>query len=473
VRLSDCVLFVLSFLFFFFSKRFGTDFFFFFPSLSSLLQLHGLLQTSEQDVLLHITKARGATTGDISSVLSRLSADAAEAKTRFARGFLAKHSFVGDIRRAKVLEAGIRGKLQILRNSIASDLQERANQQDGLLARLTATRGTLQNLHMNLMAPYVHMSALGLNLSLQAPQDVNSLPRFLRLWGSEGAGDGELSHPAGVAVHPFTDDVYVCDFFNHRIQIFSAEGVYLSQWGTEGGAPGEFKFPVGIAISPQSGEVFVTDDNHRVQVFDRRGLFLRQWGSLGSGNGDFDCPHGVAISSKTAKVFVCDSKNDRVQMFKPDGTFLGQFAKNKKGRRGRVFLVHPRGITIQNDGAKTENVYVVEKCAPGYKVFDGSGFFCRLEPGTKRFVKPRGLAFSPVSNQLFLIDRKSDLVIHAQSVAGSHDGRGKTLGRFGAKGEGEGEFISPHSVAVSGRTGHVYITDFKSHCVQVFSVKAA
>jgi DNA-binding beta-propeller fold protein YncE len=61
--------------------------------------------------------------------------------------------------------------------------------------------------------------------------------------------------------------VYVADTYNHRIQVFSSGGTYLSQWGTSGSEPGEFSFPRGVAIDA-AGNVYVADTgNHRVQKF--------------------------------------------------------------------------------------------------------------------------------------------------------------------------------------------------------------
>ena len=41
---------------------------------------------------------------------------------------------------------------------------------------------------------------------------------FVRQWGSEGAGPGQFSRPAGVAV--VGDEVIVGDAGNHRVQVF-------------------------------------------------------------------------------------------------------------------------------------------------------------------------------------------------------------------------------------------------------------
>ena len=60
-------------------------------------------------------------------------------------------------------------------------------------------------------------------------------------------------------------------------------GKYLLQWGTRGSGPGQFQLPHNIAVDAQ-GRVYVTDrDNRRIQVFDANGKFItsgRNWWRL-------------------------------------------------------------------------------------------------------------------------------------------------------------------------------------------------
>src|SRR4051812_11467904 len=49
---------------------------------------------------------------------------------------------------------------------------------------------------------------------------------FLKGWGSQGNGEGQLNNPTGIAVDSF-GNVYVLDTGNNRIQKFDSNGTYI------------------------------------------------------------------------------------------------------------------------------------------------------------------------------------------------------------------------------------------------------
>jgi DNA-binding beta-propeller fold protein YncE len=75
--------------------------------------------------------------------------------------------------------------------------------------------------------------------------------------GNPGEGPGQFEAPSGIAVDP-SGRVWVADTGNHRVQVFGAQGEYLSQFGTKGSASGQFEEPVGIAFAP-GGEAWALD----------------------------------------------------------------------------------------------------------------------------------------------------------------------------------------------------------------------
>jgi len=133
---------------------------------------------------------------------------------------------------------------------------------------------------------------------------------------------------------------------------FSPEGKFLLQIGHAGPAKGSLDHTqlfgaADVAVDPQTNEAFVADGygNHRVIVFDAdTGAYKRMWGAYGKPPTDepagaydpaapparqFRTVHCVKLS-RDGLVYVCDRDNDRMQVFKRDGTFVAEYLYGRK-----------------------------------------------------------------------------------------------------------------------------------------------
>ena len=92
-------------------------------------------------------------------------------------------------------------------------------------------------------------------------------PNFIIKWGSKGEGDGQFFSPGAVAVDS-SDNVYVADELNHRIQKFDCDGTFITKWGSRGAGDGQFQEgKTGVALDSY-GNVYVADgSNNRIQKF--------------------------------------------------------------------------------------------------------------------------------------------------------------------------------------------------------------
>lgn len=106
-----------------------------------------------------------------------------------------------------------------------------------------------------------------------SPRGVTVIGRPGRLWA------GRLHYPTDVA----GDDslLYVADAYNSRIQVFRPNGEYVRRWGGPLGLGlwGPFRgwFRVATGLRVAGGRVYVADFyNNRVQVFTSRGHYLGQ-----------------------------------------------------------------------------------------------------------------------------------------------------------------------------------------------------
>lgn len=90
-----------------------------------------------------------------------------------------------------------------------------------------------------------------------------------------------------------------------------------------------------------NGDIYVTDGyrNARAHRFTHGGRLVASWGGPGKADGEFHLPHSLAIDPE-GKLYVADRANKRIQMFSPEGDFLGKWT----GMGG------PNDITRGKDG---------------------------------------------------------------------------------------------------------------------------
>jgi DNA-binding beta-propeller fold protein YncE len=190
----------------------------------------------------------------------------------------------------------------------------------------------------------------------------------LQVWGSFGdatvgpAAGGTFNQPWGIGLGP-DGSIYVADTWNHRIQKFSSDGVFLTMWGYFGQAESPLAFwgPRDVAVDAE-GRVYVTDTgNKRVVVFDSEGNFITQFGSAGMGAGEFDEPVGITID-QNGLIYVADTWNRRIQVFVEGENssyvplrswdllaWYGQSLDNKPylaAGNGYVFAADPEGYRV-------------------------------------------------------------------------------------------------------------------------------
>lgn len=118
---------------------------------------------------------------------------------------------------------------------------------------------------------------------------------------------------------------------------FSGDGRFLLQIGKPGQTGGDdsrtaLHRPMAVDVDTAAGEVYVADGlgNHRIVVFDANtGAYKRHWGANGST--PFNAPACVKLSTD-GLVYVCDRRNNRIQVFRKDGTFVREAAIAKETR---------------------------------------------------------------------------------------------------------------------------------------------
>lgn len=136
--------------------------------------------------------------------------------------------------------------------------------------------------------------------------------------------DGEFCEPWGITVGP-EGRVYVADTWNHRLQVFSSDGQFLSKVGQFIQAndpksdPAQFYGPRDVVVGADA-LIYVSDTgNKRIQVFDQDLRHRFTFGGPGIIRGRLEEPVGLALSPDEL-IYVADTWNFRIQAFTLVGT---------------------------------------------------------------------------------------------------------------------------------------------------------
>jgi DNA-binding beta-propeller fold protein YncE len=161
------------------------------------------------------------------------------------------------------------------------------------------------------------------------------------------SGDStRLGQPASAAVDPLTNQVFIADgYFNHRIIVFDADtGDYRRVWGAYGNMPTDLKLPTKNPASPQFGNPV----------------------------------HCVKIA-KDGLVYVCDRSNNRIQVFRKDGTFVKELILDGKAMPASspwdlAFWIDPKQSLVFNaDGISNEMTTVLRESGKAVDRFGRAG----------------------------------------------------------------------------------------------------
>ena len=211
-------------------------------------------------------------------------------------------------------------------------------------------------------------------------------------WGGPGDGYEWPNENHGITVD-LKNNVWIGGNGRGDSQIlkFSRSGKFLMQFGRKGQGKGSndtenFGRVAKVFVDLKENEAYVADGygNKRVAVIDAdSGKFKRYWGAYGNKPDDtslgpykpgmepakqFRSPVHCAELSNDGLVYVCDRPNDRIQVFKKDGTFVNEviIAPKTLGDGSTwdiAFSKDPQQRYMYVADGKNERVYVMERAS--------------------------------------------------------------------------------------------------------------
>ena len=182
----------------------------------------------------------------------------------------------------------------------------------------------------------------------------------IRSFGSRGSGPETMIMPAGIAIDD-KDNVYVSS--EHKLQKFTSSGEVIKCVGQKCKKEGKFNDPRGVTL--YNNQVYMCDCyNHRIQVFDLDLNFIRSIGSHGPGRGELDSINDVKFDS-AGNMYVAEWGNKRMQVLDRSGHFIRTIGEEREGQLPRAF-----SVLIAD-----QYVYVVATEDNGIVVYKTSGQF--------------------------------------------------------------------------------------------------
>ncbi len=208
--------------------------------------------------------------------------------------------------------------------------------------------------------------------------------KLLRSWGGPGQGYDWPSNEHGIYVDA-QGYVWLAGNGDKDGQIlkFTKDGKFVLQIGKPGDQTNSTDTsrlgrPANMTVDVAANELYVADGyyNHRIIVFDATtGAFKRMWGAYGKPPTDDKTPaydpsaepskqfgnpvHCVRLA-RDGLVYVCDRVNDRIQVFRKDGTFVKEIFVEKATRANgsvwdlELFPDESETWLINADGANNE-----------------------------------------------------------------------------------------------------------------------
>ena len=162
-----------------------------------------------------------------------------------------------------------------------------------------------------------------------------------------------FNRPTHVAVSQRTGYLYVSDGYgNSRIHKFTPDGRHVLSWGEPGIDPGQFIRPHNVVID-RDDYVYIADrEAHRIQVFDANGKFITMWNNIHRPDGiclDHEGNFFIGELNGMGGVDDAPGLGHRVSVYNLHGQLQTRFGEPEEGE-GPTQFIAPHGVAVDSRG---------------------------------------------------------------------------------------------------------------------------
>lgn len=224
--------------------------------------------------------------------------------------------------------------------------------------------------------------------------------------------------------------------------------------------------PQGIAVD-KGGNLFISDpgkDSNAVRQYDLNGNFVPPAANSSEFSG-IKKPYDIAVL-RTGVYGVSSAGNNQVLFYAQDRSTPALNPNNLRLKLESSFSNGLRGICVDGN----DNVYVIDSNAGAGKVIQKYDAYGRLvlyfgytssSRAGGHFSNPTDLAIDNRNGEIYVVDSGNNRVQRFNRD-------GSFLSEFGAMGQANGKFNSPHSIALD-KEGYIYVSDTNNNRVQKFA----
>jgi sugar lactone lactonase YvrE len=224
-----------------------------------------------------------------------------------------------------------------------------------------------------------------------------------------------LNAPGGLTVSD-NNEIYVADFQNLAIDVFTASGRLVRAWHTGVN-------PYQVAVRGDRVVVTCVDGVH---IFTRQGQLVAKWGSRGRAPEQIDGAQGVAIGAD-GTIYIADTQNAKIKAFTSSGKLL--WVGPQSGLLGGG---------VKGSGSQSSSDLPLQ--LPAGMTWDGRGHLVLVDP---------------FSFQIMVADPNN---------------KAKIIARYGDSGQTDGLFMYPTGISYDPARNWFAVADTANKRVQIVRI---